>query len=122
MMKRRHLLIKQKRKSVLFCPCFLCERTRVGENLIFRLKISLSFVLFFLLECCCFFFVVLVLNNISFHRQRSKNVFSLFSRPLLNTRVYIFLINALSKVVVVLLLLWSYDDGRRIFVNKLGSL
>jgi len=36
--------------------------------------------------------------------------------------MYIFLINALSKVVVVLLLLWSYDDGRRIFVNKLGSL
>ena len=69
-----------------------------------------------------FFFVVLVLNTISFHRQRSKNVFSLFSRPLLNTRVYIFLINALSKVVVVVLLLWSYDDGRRIFVNKLGSL
>ena len=47
---------------------------------------------------------------------------SFFSRPLLNTRVCIFLINALSKVGVVLLLPQSYDDGRRIFVNKLGSL
>ena len=36
-----------------------------------------------------FFFVVL--NTISFHRQRSKNVFSLFSRPLLNTQgIYLF--------------------------------
>ena len=75
---------------------------------------------FFALVLMLFFFVVL--NTISFHRQRSKNVFSLFSRPLLNTRVYIFSINTLSKVVVVVLLLWSYDDGRRIFVNKLGSL
>ena len=65
-----------------------------------------------------------ILNKISFHQteKEQKCLLSLFSRPLVNTRVcYIFLINALSKVVV-LLLPQSYDDGRRIFVNKLGSL
>ena len=34
----------------------------------------------------------------------------------------IYLFNKLSLSKVVLVLLWSHDDGRRIFVNKLGSL
>ena len=69
------------------------------------------------------FFLNVVSYSIYFNQtEESKNFFSLFlSRPLLKTRVYIFLINSLS-LVVVLLLLQSYDDGRRIFVNKLGSL
>ena len=36
--------------------------------------------------------------------------------------IYLFNKRSLEIVVVLLLLLWSYDDGRRIFVNKLGSL
>ena len=83
MMKRRHLINKQKRKSVLFClMSFLFSNERVGENLIFRLKISLSFVLFFFARVDAFFFVV-DSYSIIFHfidqTEESKNVFSLFS-------------------------------------------
>ena len=104
---------------MLFCLCFLCERILVKTLFFFRLKFSLSLVFF----CCvdAFFFVVLVLNIFSIEQEEQKCLLSFFSRPLLNTRVYIFLINSLSKVVFVVLL-QSYDDGRRIFVNKLGSL